>query len=416
MLSDVLRPFFFVIISFGFLFFSCTPRAVGAPPPDKADRAAAARARELVSKMSDSEAAAQVLLTAAEGSASLSRESAELLSALPAGGVMLFKYNLGKGADAARRLTDAIRATVSGPVPPFIAADQEGGSVHRFGADATKLPPAAAFGSIERSRVRSVAEGAAFRSGRELSALGVTLNLAPVAEVSDEKSTLFLGDRAYGNDPTLVADAASGFIEGMRRAGVACVVKHFPGNAAADPHKARAVIQAEGAALDRLIEPFRLVFVRSQPAAVMVSHAVIAAIDPSRPATLSPLVIDGLLRKKLGYRGLAVSDDLRMKAITATGLSPAQAAPLAINAGIDLVMTWPLDAAYLRDSLVDAVASGQLSRDRLREAAARVVAVKIRYGLIDPPPAARIRVKDINIELAALKKETANYLRTEGLR
>jgi beta-N-acetylhexosaminidase len=201
----------------------------------------------------------------------------------------------------------------------------------------------------------------------------------------------------------------------MRRAGIACVVKHFPGNVAADPHKTAAVMTASGAELDRLLVPFSRVFREARPAAVMVSHVFVSSVDPGRPATLSPLVIDGLLRTRLGFRGLAVSDDLRMKAIAATGLGPEKAAPAAIAAGIDLVMTWSEDAELLRDAIVSAVASGTLARDRLREAAARVVAVKIRYGFLEGNGAA-FKADNPESELAGLRKETADYLRSEGLR
>lgn len=403
---------------FASLFISlfAAPSAAASARAEKADSSAFTRAREIVAGMSDAEAAAQILLTAVEGSESLSRKSAELLAAVPVGGVMLFKYNLGKGPEAAFRLMDSVRAAVPGSVPPFVAADQEGGSVHRFGPDATKLPSAAAFGAIERKRVRAVAEEAAYRSGRELRALGVTLNLAPVAEVASSASIEFLKNRAYGTDPALVADAASGFVDGMRRAGVACVVKHFPGNSAADPHRARAVIEASGAELDALLSSFRLVFARSAPAAVMVSHAVVSSIDPDRPGTLSPLVVEGLLRKKLKFRGLAVSDDLRMRAISSTGLTPEQAAPLALAAGIDLLMTWPADAASLRDALVAAVSDGTLSRERLREAAARVTAVKIRYGLLEKESSEAGDSKSRAATVAAFKKETEHYLKSVGLR
>ena len=363
--------------------------------------------------MTDAEAAAQILLTGVDGSASLSRKSSELLSRVPVGGAMLFKYNLGRGAGAAARLAADIRSAVPGPVPPAVAADHEGGSVHRFGPDATRLPPAASFGRLELARVRSVVEGAAYRSGRELRALGVTLNLAPVAEVAGEEASAFLGDRAYGSDPSIVAEAAIGFVAGMRRAGVACVVKHFPGNAAADPHESAVVLTAAGAEFEALLAPFSRVFAEARPAAVMVSHAVVVSVDPNRPGTLSPLVVEGLLRKRLGFRGLAVSDDLRMKAISATGLSPELAAPVAVAAGIDLVMTWPADAERLRNALVSAVASGTLSRERLREAAARVVALKARYGLLEaeaPGP------ESVERELTALRADTENFLRAEGLR
>jgi beta-glucosidase-like glycosyl hydrolase len=208
--------------------------------------------------------------------------------------------------------------------------------------------------------------------------------LAPVAEVGDGSPSAFLGERAYGGNPELVAAAAAGFVEGMRRAGVACAVKHFPGNSSADPHKATAVLDVSESELDGYLRPFALVLARARPAAVMVSHVVVPAIDPDRPATLSAAVVEGLLRGQLGFRGIAVSDDLRMGAIAAAGYTPERAAPLALAAGIDLVMTWPADAERLRDAIVAAVEAGSLSRTACGRAATRIVAVKARYGYLDP--------------------------------
>ncbi len=384
-------------------------RAARAAAERSAVEAAEARAREIVSRMDDAALAAQVLLTGIDGSAALSPRSAELLARVSAGGVMLFKYNLGRGRDAARRLAADIRAAVPGEVPPLIAVDHEGGSVHRFGDDVLRLPAAAAFGALDASRCARVAEEAAYLSGRELRALGVTLNLAPVAETADDQSSAFLGDRAYGKNPETVAAAASAFVEGMRRAGISCAVKHFPGNAAADPHASRAVVSARGEALDELLKSFSLTFGASYPAAVMVSHAVVEAVDPARPATLSSKVIEGLLRGQLGFRGLAVSDDLRMKAIADAGYGPERAAVEAVKAGIDLVMTWPADAERLRDALAAAAASGELPRERLEEAAVRVVALKLRGGVFDAAP-------EPEAEPGALKAETERFLRAEGLR
>jgi beta-N-acetylhexosaminidase len=384
-----------------------------------------AAARSAAAALDDRSLAAQVLMAGVDGVSGLSPASAAALREVPAGAVMLFKYNLGRGEGAARSLASSIEAAVLGslpagsPVPPFVAVDHEGGPVHRFGADATRLPAAADFGALG-PKAAAAAEGAAYRAARELRALGVTLNLAPLAELSDAESSRFLGPRAYGSDPGTVADAAGAFVAGMARGGVACVVKHFPGNAAADPHKALPVLTADPKRLEELIEPFARVLSSAAPAAVMVSHAVVPSVDPDRPASLSPAVVEGLLRKRLGFRGMIVSDDLRMGAIASTGRTPPRAAVEAVAAGVDLVMTWSGDLVPVRDALVAAVADGRLSRDRLRAAAARVIAEKIRSGVYRPEGGPSIAVPatgdGASVDLKALREETARYLREWGLR
>ncbi len=393
------------------------------------------RAGVYVAAMSRKTIAAQVLLTGLSGTEGLPADTKALLTELPAGGAMLFKYNLGYGARSARIFAGTIHAAIgSGAkdvgkfadgslfVPPLIAADQEGGLVHRYGNDATRLPAAAVFGKwsesfanpVEgRARLRALVEGAAYRSGRELGLLGMNLNLAPVAETLDDRSLAFLDTRAYSRDGETAGIAAGAFVRGMRRAGIACVVKHFPGNASVDPHLGMPVLDLDKAALDDLFVSFGLAIRQGNPAALMVSHIMVPALDPERPASLSPVIIDRVLRKGLQYGGLVVCDDLRMGAIRATGREPAQAAVEALAAGVDLVLTWKEDLALLRNALVSAMEKGDLDEARVRDAARRVVAVKLAYGIYDrqvsETPAS------IEAELASLRSETERFLKEHGL-
>jgi beta-N-acetylhexosaminidase len=388
-----------------------------------------------VASMDDETVAGQLLLTGVDGSSRLSGRSLELLSQTGIGGVMFFKYNLGHGAAAARKLADECVAAgaVLGDgrrILPFIAVDHEGGDVHRFGQDATHLPSAASFGALAaKGGMKAAAEtvrGAAYRSALELRALGITLNLAPIAEAADVHSSVFLGDRSYGSEEGVVAAAAAAFVQGMDDAGVACAVKHFPGNAAADPHRAAPVIPFDRAALDRMTAPFKDVIGSARPAAVMVSHAVVTALDPDRPGSLSRAVVTDWLKRDFGFKGFVVTDDLRMKAVAAGGRTPAKAAVEAVAAGADLVMTWPVDLVAVRSALAAAVERGELPRERLRDAARRVIAAKLRYGLCprseddDSGDAnsgdAIQKDRDITETLARFREETERYLRERGLR
>ena len=399
------------------------------------------RARVYVAVMSRETAAAQVLLVGLNGTKELPTDMKTLLSQIPAGDAMLFKYNLGRGASSANAFAGNIRAAIGAGadangkyadgslfVPPFIAADQEGGLVHRYGNDATRLPAAADFGLWSegfatpeegRARLRETVEGVAYRSGRELGLLGLNLNLAPVAETLDDRSLAFLDTRAYSRSGETAGIAAGAFVRGMRKAGIACVVKHFPGNAAADPHLGMPVLDLDEAALDDLFVSFGIALRQGNPAALMVSHIMVPALDAERPASLSPVIIDRVLRKKLQYEGLVVCDDLRMGAIRATGREPAAAAVEAVAAGVDLVLTWKEDLALLRDALVSAMDKGGLAESRVRDAARRVIAVKLAYGIYDRRsadiPESPEDPASIETELARLRSETERYLKEHGL-
>jgi beta-N-acetylhexosaminidase len=341
--------------------------------------------------MDDRILAAQVLMTGIEGNGVLSRPMRELLTAVPAGAVMLFAYNLETGEEGIRSLLAECSALIAGGISPqgvvpFIAVDHEGGSVNRFGTGIGRLPPAASYWDMAqkegtRRALGAITEGA-YRAGRELRDLGITLNLAPVAEVLDGQNRLFLGDRSYGPDADFTSAAVIRFMEGMERAGVSCVLKHFPGNTGTDPHGGVPVLPGGRAVLDLMIRPFAEAIRNHSPSAVMVSHVIVPARDAGRNASLSPLIIREWLREELGFRGVILADDFSMGAVSALGIDSGEAAVAAINAGADMVMTWPLNLAGSHGALLSAVEEGRLPRERLREAVEHILAEKIRSGLM----------------------------------
>jgi beta-N-acetylhexosaminidase len=211
--------------------------------------------------------------------------------------------------------------------------------------------------------------------------MGITVNLAPVAETLSPENRAFLESRSYGPDPAFVEAAAAAFIRAMDAAGIACVVKHFPGNSGADPHSGPARLEAGRAELDAAAAPFAGLIQKLRPPALMVSHVVAAARDGERPASLSAAVIQGWLREELGFRGVIIADDFSMAAV-ARGLSLQDAAVEALAAGADMVMVWPSSAAPVHRAVLAALEDGRLPRRRLLDAAERIIAEKLRYGLV----------------------------------
>jgi beta-N-acetylhexosaminidase len=355
-----------------------------------------------LSALSLDEKAAQVLLIGVEGRGTPSADSLALLKRLPVGGVLLFGYNLPPEpvdtASFTAALQDAVasgwasRRSNSGdsrsesqgeslrdsPIPLIIGIDHEGGSVFRFkGEGITRLPSPRDVGA-KGERYAALLGRAA---GSELRALGITMNFAPVVELLTDENEAFLGSRSYSRSGK-VADAAAGaFIDGLQAEGVAAVAKHFPGNAASDPHKVLPELDLSKAVYARDNSPRFASAIRHKVAAVMLSHVLFPAIDPEKPASLSPAVVVGELRLRLGFRGLAITDDLCMRAISNT-LSPESAAVEALAAGDDLLMLADMGAATrVRDAIVLAVKNGKLSERRLDEAAGRVLALKARFKM-----------------------------------
>jgi beta-N-acetylhexosaminidase len=377
--------------------------APAASPPEEvfflpgADDASCAlrleQAAKIVSSMAERLLASQVLITGLDGKSSLSPAMETLLREIPPGGIMLFKYNLDSGKDGIRSflaLSSDLVSEASG-LAPFIAVDHEGGLVHRFGAGVKKLPAAFSFWELAQKKGPEAAlellEREVSASALEIRDLGVTMNFAPVAEALNDDNRDFLETRSYGPDPAFTEAAASVFVKAMDAAGVACVVKHFPGNSV-DPHGGPALLEADRAALDRMTAPFAGMRLRLRPPALMVSHVVVPAVDGERNASLSPLVMTGWIRGELGFPGLLITDDFSMAAIASSGLGPEEAAVEALIAGADMVMTWPGNIAPVHRAILSALEEGRLPRQRLREAARRIIAEKIRYGLVTTPEAA----------------------------
>jgi beta-N-acetylhexosaminidase len=348
------------------------------------------RAFNLAFSLDDRSLAAQVLMAGVDGNGRPSEPMRALLETIPVGALVFFKHNLDTEPERiAPFIGECVRLVLAAAgagegIPPFTAVDHEGGRIHRFGPGVQRLPPAASFWDLAQREGRNSALAAlaesAFRSGTELRGLGITMNLAPVAEVLNGENRSFLGDRSYGPDADFVEAAAAAFIQGMERAGIACVVKHFPGNSAADPHRERTVLTGDRESLSALVRPFAGLVRRVKVPALMVCHALVPAWDAERAASLSPSVIRDRIRGDLAFTGILLADDFSMGAAGSAG-APAVAVE-AINAGVDMIMVWPADLAAVHRALLSALGEGRVSRERLQAAAAGILLEKIRRGMV----------------------------------
>lgn len=344
------------------------------------------RAARIAAVMDEKLLAGQVLLTGLDGNGTLPDAMRSMLRDISPGGVMLFRMNLNMDKERIPAFLKTVSdlAAASPGIPPFMAVDHEGGIVHRFDAGVEKLKPPLSYWAMafKDSALRAIEEDA-FRSGKEIHALGISLNLAPVAETLNAENEAFLEDRSYGPDAAFVEAAAAAFIRGMAAAKVACVVKHFPGNSGADPHKTASTLTETRESLEKKIEPFAGVIWKERPAGVMVSHVIVNAWDAGVNASRSRAVVSGWLRENLGFQGIILGDDYSMGAIGAAGLSEEEAVVEALNAGVDMVMTWPRSLGRVHRAILRALAEGRITRKQLEEAAARIIYEKIRYGLME---------------------------------
>lgn len=319
----------------------------------------------------------------------------ELVCGLKVGGLILFDR---EGAAPGRnirsqeqlsRLTSQLQelARRCGDAPLLIAADVEGGRVSR-------LNPASGY-----IRLRSPAElgrSEALESYREalligsmLAQSGINWNLAPVVDLDLNPDNEVIGGqgRAFSAEPEAVARHAEAFARGLRMHGILNCLKHFPGHGSSRGDSHREVVDVTRTAdLDVELEPYRRLTDLGLADAVMTAHVFLRRVDPGRPATLSYPAVTGLLRRRLGFEGVVLTDDLQMAAITE--LHPVEeAAVLAADAGVDMLTIsnnlGRYDAALPRRvhaALTAAVREGRLSRDRVAEASARVLKLKARLA------------------------------------
>jgi beta-N-acetylhexosaminidase len=283
------------------------------------------------------------------------------------GGVVLFARNVRDGEQLAR-LTSALHAERS---ELLVTIDEEGGDVTRLEADrGSSYPGNRALGVVDDP---GLTEQVASALAGDLARVGVDLDLAPVADVAVRPENPIVGVRSFGSDPQLVARHVAAFVRGMQRMGVAACAKHFPGHGdtGGDSHVGLPTVAKTRAALDAEdLVPFRAAIgagVRS----IMTAHLQVPALDGA-PATLSPAVLDGLLRAELGFDGMVITDALDMGAVSAT-VGAEEGAVRALAAGADaLCLGHDLRPEGPRAGIVEAVRQGRLSEERLAEAGARV--------------------------------------------
>jgi len=369
-----------------------------APTTPAADPAAEAAA--LVARLGDEDLVGQVLMPAinlddpADGSVNLVRT-------YRLGGVILMG-NVPQGAKAAahvRQLTDQLQAaarSMSVPTGLLIATDQEYGWVTRVKSDVVQLPSAMAFGAAHRP---DLTEAAWRGAGRELAALGINIDFAPVADVIGPAGNTVIGSRSYGSEAPGVSEQVGAVVRGLQAAGVAATVKHFPGHGqtTVNSHLALPVLSQNRATLDAVdLAPFRA-GISAGAWLVMAGHLDVRAIDPGVPASFSRKVLVDLLRGQLGFDGVVVTDALNMA--PAMQWDAGEAAVRALLAGQDLLLMPPNPGAA-RQGILDALASGRLPKPRLVEAATRVLTLKFRLAGYAKPDLATVGAQ-ANADLAA---------------
>ncbi|WGD42840.1 glycoside hydrolase family 3 protein [Streptomyces cathayae] len=413
-----------------------TAHAAGAPagsPGSPDDR----KLRALVSRMTLEEKVGQLFVMRVYGHSATDpdqadidanleeigvRTAAELLERYRVGGIIYFAWahNTRDPHQIAGLSNGIQKASLGLPrgLPVLISTDQEHGIVARVGEPATLFPGAMAIGAGgSRSDARTLGRIA----GRELRALGIRQDYAPVADVNVNPANPVIGVRSFGSEPDAVAAMVAAEVSGFQRSGVAATAKHFPGHGdtAVDSHTGFPVITHSREQWERLDAPPFRAAIAAGIDSIMTAHLMVPALDGSEdPATLSRPILTGILREELGYDGVVVTDSLGMEGVR-TKYGDDRVPVLALKAGVDQLLNPPsLDVAW--NAVLKAVQDGELTEERLDASILRVLRLKAKLGLFEDPYVSRAgvdRTVGTRAHLAAadrIAERTTTLLVNEG--
>ena len=308
---------------------------------------------------------------------SVTPDLASFIKKYKPGGVILFSRNL-ESVEQMVDMTNDLQAC-NPHSPLVISIDQEGGRVSRLPKGFTIFPPCSLLG---RCNSTELAYAAAATIAKELRAVGVNMNMAPVLDVNSNPDNPVIGDRAFGTTPDVVCELGLATVAGLQDSRVVACGKHFPGHGDTntDSHKELPVVEASRDRLEAIeFPPFRRAVQRGV-ASLMTAHVLYRALDPELPATLSPAIITDFLRRELQYDGVVLTDDLEMLAII-DHYGIEDAAVRAVLAGCDVLLICKDRDREIAavEAVEQAVTSGAISTERLDLSVARITRLKDRF-------------------------------------
>lgn len=334
---------------------------------------------KVISKMSLEDKIGQMILAGIAGT-TVDANAKKLINQFHVGGIIFYKYNFETPAQSVR-LINQLKTGNSSSLPLFLGTDQEGGRVTRLPGGLVNFPPNKQIGKVNSPEF-SYKVGTLL--GHELKEFGLNLDFAPVLDINSNPNNPVIGDRSFGNNSKLVSKLGIQTMKGIQSQKVIPTIKHFPGHGdtSVDSHLDLPIVNKS---LKRLKELELIPFNRAieQGADVMmVAHILLPKLDPSNPASMSKAVMTDLLRKQLNFRGVIITDDMTMGAIT-QHFDIGKAAVASVKAGSDIILVGHdfNNVTKISSSLKTAVQNGEISEQRLNESVVRIIQLKRKYSI-----------------------------------
>ncbi len=345
---------------------------------------------ERIAAMTLEQRVGQMFIATLHGSV-LTEVGRDFLQRWQPGGLVLFSSNV-TTPEGITALTNNYQQTMQnlGAAPLLIAIDQEGGLVQRLTEGFTQLPgPLILTAASTTDATYNVGAMVA----EELRAVGINMNLAPVADLETNLDNPIIFRRSFGNDAQVAGQAIASYVHGLQDNGILATLKHFPGHGDTreDSHGELPTVRLDRERLETVEIAAFQPGIQAQAAAVLVAHIWYSALEPlpGVPASLSQPIVSGILRDTLGHEGIAMTDAIDMSAVD-LNFSYEQAALMAVNAGLDIITAGPSINLQVQErmmqAVLDAARNGDISEDRINESVYRILSVKERFGLFDWQP------------------------------
>ena len=349
-------------------------------PENETDDAVA----ELLNSMTVQEKIGQLVLVGIEGTA-LDDTSRRLLEDYHVGGFIFFKDNIESAQQSVKLFNDLKEANAANPVPLWLSIDEEGGRVTRFPDEYVKLPSSGKVGSKGDLALTKRVGGLI---AQKVAGLGLNMVFAPVLDINSNPNNPVIGDRSFGNSAETVSTQGIASMKGIQEHGVVPVVKHFPGHGdtSVDSHLGLPVVNHDLERLHKLeLVPFQQAIDEGADV-VMVAHLLMKSIDPDTPSSYSKPVINDLLREEMGFKGVVITDDMTMGAISGS-TDVGEASVKSVVAGSNMILIgheYALEEAVIQ-ALTEAVESGVIPEETLNDRVRATLELKHKYQLSDEP-------------------------------
>lgn len=360
-----------------------------------------------IESMSIDEKIGQMIFAGVSGK-ELNAETKQLVKNYKFGGIIFNGKNFSSPSQTVAYVNGLKAVNSNNKLPLFFGIDQEGGRISKLPGDLIEIPSNMEIGKINDSAF-SFEIGSVL--GKLVNAYGFNINFAPVLDVNSNPKNPVIGDRSFGNNPSIVSELGVQTMKGIQSEKVIPTIKHFPGHGdtSVDSHLELPIVNKSLPELEKLeLIPFYRA-IDEGAEMVMIAHILLPKVDQELPSSLSKEIITGILRNKIGFDGVIITDDMTMKAIT-ENFDIGNAAVMSVQAGSDMIMVAHDYDNIMKvfSALKKAVEQGEISEERINESVTRILTLKKKYEIADSYSKKKVDINELNQQIESVLDKYMN--------